>query len=244
LKTKREIEIIRKSGEIVKEALEVVGEIVKPGVLTGEIDKKIEEIILERGGKPSFLGYRGYPRASCISINEVVVHGIPGDRRLQDGDIVSVDIGVYKDGYHSDGARTFEVGRVSSLAKKLIDVTEKAFWNGINALRTGGRIGDVSFAIQNCVESEGFSVVRALCGHGIGTELHEEPEIPNFGKKGEGHRVKTGMALAIEPMVNSGGYEVKVLEDGWTVVTADGSLSAHYENTVVVGEEGNIVLTV
>jgi len=239
-----EIEKIRRSCRIVAECFEVVKEAVRPGVQTLELERLIVEHIERCGAASAFKGYRGYPAHTCISVNEQVVHGIPGERALEEGDIASVDIGVVKDGYFGDAARTFPVGEVAEEARRLLEVTEKALEAGIGQAREGNRLGDISHAIQRCVESAGFSVVRDLVGHGIGQAMHEEPQIPNFGPAGKGPRLRAGMVLAIEPMVNAGDWRVRTLRDNWTVVTADGSLSAHFENTVAITPEGPEVLTV
>jgi methionyl aminopeptidase len=238
-----EVEKIRASARIVAEALELAGDVVVPGVTTGEIDARIEELIRDRGAVPSFKGYRGYPAATCISVNEVVVHGIPGQRRLEEGDIVGIDVGVYLDRYHGDGARTFPVGAVSAEALRLLAVAQEALHAGIGAIRSGGRLGAVSHAVQTHAEANGFSVVRDLVGHGIGLNLHEEPQVPNFGPAASGPLLRPGMVLAIEPMVNAGTWEVKTEADRWTVVTLDGKLSAHFEHTVVVTESGPEILS-
>jgi methionyl aminopeptidase len=238
-----EVERIRASARIVAEALDLAGTIVAPGVTTAEINDRIEELIRSRGAVPSFKGYRGFPAATCISVNEVVVHGIPGQRRLEEGDIVGIDVGVYLDRYHGDGARTFPVGAVSAEARKLLTVTEGALAAGIAAIRPGGRLGAVSQAIQTHAETNGFSVVRDLVGHGIGRNLHEDPQVPNFGPATAGPVLPPGTVLAIEPMVNVGTWEVKTEADRWTVVTLDGKLSAHFEHTVVVGKDGPEILS-
>jgi methionyl aminopeptidase len=217
---------------------------VRPGLTARELDEAIEGLIRSRGAQPSFKGYYGYPASSCISINEQVVHGIPGDRALQEGDIVGVDIGAYLEGYHGDGARTFAVGTVKPEAQKLMAVTRECLELAIQQARPGNRIGDISSVIQQHAEKHGFSVVRALVGHGIGRALHEEPQVPNYGNPGAGPKLRPGMVIAIEPMVNMGGYEVYTLEDEWTVVTRDHTLSAHFEHTVAITEDGPIVLTV
>ncbi len=222
----------------------VARELVREGVSTKEIDEKIRAFIERSGAKPSFLGYGGFPASACISINDEVIHGIPSKKRiLNEGDIVKVDVGAFYRGFHGDAARTIPVGKVSSEALKLMDVTRNSFFEGIKNLKAGGRIGDVGSSIQGVVESNGFSVVKKYIGHGIGRELHESPDVPNFGTAGRGVRLCTGMALAIEPMVNVGSSEVFELDDGWTVKTRDGSLSAHYENTVALTSEGVMILT-
>jgi methionyl aminopeptidase len=234
LKSISEIELIKRSSKIAAEVLEYLKNVIKPGIKTNELDKLAESLINGKGGKPAFKGYRGYPSNICVSINEEVVHGIPSDRKLKEGDIVKIDIGVLKDGFYGDVAATFCVGNVSSEAKKLVEVTEKSLYLGISKVNINNRIGDVSNAIQRFVESYNFSVVRNYTGHGIGRALHEEPQIPNFGEPGTGIRFKNGMVFCIEPMVNIGSFEVETLEDKWTVVTKDRSLSAHFEHAVAI----------
>ena len=244
LKNSLQIKDMKEAGRITGEALLVAREHVREGISTYELDKLIREYIERSGAKPSFLGYGGFPASACISINDEVIHGIPSKKRiLQDGDIVKVDVGAFYRGFHGDAARTIPVGKVSDEALKLISVTRKSFFDGVEALKPGGRIGDVGSAIQNTVESNGFSVVKKYIGHGVGRELHESPDVPNFGTAGRGVRLCSGMTLAIEPMVNIGGSDVFQLDDGWTVKTSDGSLSAHYENTVALTSEGVTVLT-
>jgi len=243
LRTAREIEKIRESCRIVHEALHLAGSIVGPGLSTEEIDRALDGFIREQGGVPSFKGYRGYPASTCVSVNDEVVHGIPSDRRLADGDIVSVDVGVVKSGYHGDAARTFVVGAIAPETERLLAVTREALLRGIEAARPGNRIGDISNAVQRCVEENKFAVVRALVGHGIGRQMHEEPPVPNYGKPGTGPMLSAGMVLAIEPMVNAGGWDVVTLDDGWTIVTKDHSLSAHFEHTIAVTEGGPVILT-
>jgi methionyl aminopeptidase len=243
LKRPEEVEKIRASARIVAEALNLAGALVLPGVTTAEIDARIEDLIRSRGAVPSFKGYRGFPAATCISVNEVVVHGIPGERRLEEGDIVGIDVGAYLDRYHGDGARTFPVGAVSAEAARLLVVAQEALFAGIAAIRPGGRLGAVSHAVQAHAEANGFSVVRDLVGHGIGRSLHEDPQVPNFGPATAGPVLRPGIVLAIEPMVNAGTWEVKTEADHWTVVTLDGKLSAHFEHTVVVREDGPEILS-
>jgi len=244
IKSKSEIEKMRTACRITGETLKVLEEHIRPGVTTEQLDKIARNYIVSKGARPSFLKYNGFPKSICASPNDVVVHGIPSNNVvLSEGDIISIDVGAYKDGYHGDAARTFAVGRISSEAQRLIDVTKESFFEGIKYAVHGAKLGDVSAAIQEYVESHGYSVVRDLGGHGIGKELHEDPFIPNFGKKGKGVRLAAGMILAIEPMVNAGDYEVGVLEDDWTVVTEDGSLSAHYENTVLITKNECEILT-
>lgn len=243
LKSPAEIEVMREAGRITASALRVVGEAVVPGVTTAQLDEIAAEHIRKEGGKPAFLGYRGFPATLCVSVNDEVVHGIPGKRRLREGDIVSVDCGVIVDGYYGDAAMTFPVGHVSDEARRLMDVTREALDAAIARCRPGMRLGDVGNAVQTVVERAGFSVVREYVGHGIGRSMHEEPQVPNFGRAGTGVTLKPGTVLAIEPMVNAGGYAVRSLDDGWTVVTADGSLSAHFEHTVAITEDGPSILT-
>ena len=235
---------MREAGRITAEALLKARENVKEGISTKELDTIIRNYIEKAGAKPSFLGYAGFPGSACISINDEVIHGIPSkDRILKEGDIVKIDVGAFYKGYHGDSARTFPVGRVSEEALKLIKATEESFFEGIAAVKSGNRIGDVGYAIDSHVRKYGFSTVKKYIGHGIGRELHESPDVPNFGTPGRGVRICTGMALAIEPMINIGTDAVKELPDGWTVKTADGKLSAHYENTVALTENGLLILT-
>ena len=243
LKTPREIEIIKKNGRILAQTLKLLEERIQPGIKTGELDRLAEEFIRKQGGYPAFKGYRKYPNSICVSINEEIVHGIPGERVIQEGQIVSVDAGVFKNGYYADAACTYPVGEVSEEAKKLIQITRQALENAIASVKTGKHLSDVSYAVQSLVEKNGFSVVRDLVGHGIGKKMHEEPQIPNFGAPGQGVVLKPGMVLAIEPMVNAGTYEILTKEDQWTIVTSDGSLSAHFEHTVAVTENGARILT-
>lgn len=230
-------------GEIVAGAHARVREVLRPGMTTGELDREVEAYIREKGGAPAFKGYRGYPASVCASVNDEVVHGIPGKRVLKEKDIIGVDIGVKAGGFYADAAQTLPVGGISAEAQELLRVTREALYLGIEKARVGNRLGDVSHAIQKCVESAGFSVVRSLVGHGIGRAMHEDPQVPNFGKPGEGAVLKAGMVIAIEPMVNAGGHDVEILEDKWTVVTADGSLSAHFEHSVAITEAGPMILT-
>ncbi len=234
IKSSREIEQLKKSNAIVAEIFEKLKKTVASGVTTRELDRIAEEMILKRGAIPAFKGYRNYPATLCVSINEEVVHGIPGPRRLKEGDIVSIDVGVNLNGYFGDAAITLPVGEIDQKAKRLMEVTEKALQIGIEMARVGNRLYDISHAIQKWVESNGFSVVRDFVGHGIGKSLHEEPQIPNFGSAGQGPRLEKGMVFALEPMVNEGTHEVKILSDGWTVVTADGKRSAHFEHTIAI----------
>ena len=235
---------MRRAGRITAEALLVAKEAIHPGASTAEIDAKIRHFIEKCDAVPSFLGYGGFPASACISVNDEVIHGIPSKKViLCEGDIVKVDVGARYRGYNGDSARTFPVGKVSDEALRLISVTERSFWEAMKFAKAGFRVGDIGFAVENFVISNGFSVVRDYVGHGVGKELHEEPEIPNFGRAGRGARLYSGMTLAIEPMVNAGTHEVKVRADGWTVVTLDGKLSAHYENSIAVTEADPIVLT-
>lgn len=244
IKSAQQIEKMRASARITREALVYLETLIKPGITTAQLNKKAHDFILSKGAKPNFLNYGGFPGSICTSVNDEVVHGIPSKGRvLKEGDIISIDMGVVLDGFHSDAARTFGVGKISPEARRLIDVTRESFFKGIKYLKHGAKLGDVSFAIQSFVEDNGYSVVRDLVGHGIGRELHEDPSVPNFGKAGRGVKLAAGMTLAIEPMVNEGGYEVSVLDDDWTVVTDDGSLSAHYENTVLITKDGYEILT-
>ena len=244
IKNERELQIMRQACKITAAARALAGEMVRPGVSTKQIDKAVHDYIVSQGAKPSFLNYHGYPASACISVNNTVIHGIPGEYILQEGDIVSIDVGAFYKGYHGDCAATFACGAISAEAQKLIDVTKQSFFEGIRFATRGRRVSDISHAIQTYVESNGFSVVRSFVGHGVGAQLHEEPEVPNFGAAGRGPRLLPGMTLAIEPMVNAGTYEVSVLKDGWTTVTADGKLSAHYENTVLITDGEPEILTV
>ena len=244
LNTPADVAAIRESAQIVGRCLEALGREVRPGVSTQELDAIAETFIRDSGGEPAFQGYKGYPASICASVNEEVVHGIPSATRiLREGDIVSLDIGVRKDGWYGDAAKTFPVGSITEEATRLLDVTERALWRGIECARDGGRVSDISSAIEREVKEGGFSVVRALVGHGIGRELHEDPQVPNYGRAGEGARLQVGMCLAIEPMVNAGGSDVVTLSDQWTVVTADRKLSAHFEHTVAIGPNGPEVLS-
>lgn len=243
-RNREEIAAIGAAAQLVAMTLEALGRIVRPGVTTAELDQRAESFIRDHGARPAFKGYRGFPASICPSINEEVVHGIPGARALREGDIVGIDVGVEKDGFYGDAARTFPVGAVSDEALRLLTVTEEALMKGIAQVRPGNRIGDVSHAVQSHVEAHGFSVVRALVGHGIGREMHEEPAVPNFGPPGRGPRLMSGVVLAIEPMVNVGAPDVVTLDDGWTVRTKDGTLSAHFEHTVAVGTDGPEILSV
>ena len=244
LKNSAQISAMMEAGRITGEALLVAREHVREGVSTKELDTLIRNYIEKCGAKPSFLGYSGFPASACISINDEVIHGIPSKKRiLQEGDIVKIDVGAFYKGFHGDSARTIAVGNVSEETSRLITVTRESFFRGVAAVKTGNRIGDVGSAIQGCVENAGFSVVKRYIGHGVGHELHESPDVPNFGTPGRGTRLCAGMTLAIEPMVNVGSEEVYELPDGWTVKTRDGSLSAHYENTIALTSEGVIITT-
>lgn len=244
LKSPREIECMRQAGRITAAARNLAGKLVLPGVTTREIDTAVRKFIEGKGAQPSFLNYNGYPGSACISVNDEVIHGIPGDRKLQEGDIVSVDVGAYYEGFHGDCAATFPCGEVSPEARHLIAVTEQSFWEGIRYARIGQRVSDISHAVQQYVEANGCSVVRDYVGHGVGHKLHEAPEIPNFGPTGHGPRLLAGMTLAVEPMVNAGDWRITLLKDGWTVKTTDGSLSAHYENSILITEDDPEILTV
>ena len=244
LKTGRELKVMREACRISAEALKLAGSAVEPGVTTAELDKIAEKYILSQGAVPNFKNYNGYPATACISINNEVIHGIPSKKRvIQAGDIVSIDLGAKFEGYHGDNAATFACGDVSAEAKRLMDTTRESLYEGISAAVSGGRLGDIGAAIQQYVEKRGYSVVRQFVGHGIGTQLHEAPEVPNFGTQGRGIRLMPGMTLAIEPMINVGHYDVKVMPDGWTVLTKDGSLSAHFEHTIVITPDGPQIMT-
>jgi len=244
IKSQREIEQLKRSNAIVAEVLQELKGMIAPGRTTQELDRVAETIILSKGALPAFKGYRNYPAAICVSINEEVVHGIPGPRKLKEGDIVSIDVGVNLHGYFGDAAITVPVGEVDQRARRLLEVTERALYIGIEMARIGNRLFDISHAIQRWVEGKGFSVVREFVGHGIGKSLHEEPQIPNFGSPGQGPRLEKGMVFALEPMVNEGTYEVKILSDGWTVVTADGKRSAHFEHTIAITDGQAEILSI
>ena len=244
IKNEREIASMREACKITAAARELAGSLVKPGVSTKAIDRAVHDFIVSQGAKPSFLKLYGFPASACISVNEVVIHGIPGGYILREGDIVSVDVGAFYQGFHGDCAATFACGAISTEAQRLIDVTKQSFFEGIRFATKGNRVQDISHAVQTYVESNGFSVVRSFVGHGVGRQLHEEPEVPNFGAPGRGPRLLPGMTIAVEPMVCQGTYEVKVLKDNWTTVTSDGSLSAHYENTVLITDGEPEILTV
>lgn len=243
IKSPSEIELMRSAGAITKNALIIAGKLINPGITTAEVDSEVEKYILSQGATPSFKGYGGFPASVCISVNEEVIHGIPGSLVIQSGDIVSVDVGACYEGYHGDCAATFAVGDVSKERMALIEVTRQSFYEGIEFARSGYRVSDISSAIQNYAESQGYSVVRQYVGHGVGSSLHEAPEVPNFGRPGHGPRLVPGMVLAVEPMINMGSYAVRVLTNDWTVVTADGMPSAHYENTILITDNDPEILT-
>lgn len=243
-RSREEIDKIRVSAQLVAMTLREMGRHLRPGITTAELDRIAESFIRDHGARPAFKGYRGFPASICPSVNEEVVHGIPGPRELREGDIIGIDVGVEKGGFYGDAALSFAVGEVSDEARRLLDVTRESLMQGIAQARPGNRVGDISNAVQSYVERQGFSVVRALVGHGIGREMHEEPAVPNFGPAGRGPRLMTGLVLAIEPMVNTGGYDVITRSDGWTVATKDGGLSAHFEHTVAVGPDGPEILSV
>jgi methionyl aminopeptidase len=243
LRSSEEIGKIREASRIVAETLRLLEERTQPGVTTRDLDRWAEAYIRERGGEPSFLGYLGYPASTCISVNEEVVHGIPGDRVIREGDIVGVDVGVVKDGYHGDAARTFAVGEVSEETRRLLRVTGECLDRAILAFRVGNRLGDLGHAVQHHAESHGYGVVRSLVGHGIGQKMHEDPQVPNYGEPGSGMKLRPGLVFAIEPMITAGGWEVETLADKWTIVTRDRSLAAHFEHTVALTEEGPVVLS-
>lgn len=243
LKTTSELQKMRRAGEITAQALQLGGASLKPGITTGEVDRIIKQFIVSKGAKPSFLGYGGFPKSACISVNEEVIHGIPGKRVIQEGDIVSIDVGAFIGGYHGDTAFTFPVGEISPEKAALLAATQEALMAAIAAARPGNRIGDVGHAVQSYVEARGYSVVREYVGHGVGKEMHESPEVPNYGKPGHGVRLAAGMVIAIEPMINMGTAAIRVLGDKWTVVTQDGKPSAHFEHTVAITNDGPVILT-
>lgn len=244
VKTQEQIERMRESGRLTAETLEYVGKNIRAGMTTKDVDRMVYEYITSHGGTPSFLGYNGYPASACVSIDQTVVHGIPSDDvYIKEGQIVSVDVGVIYNGWQGDAARTFMIGNVSEEKRKLVKITEECFFKAIENLRDGSPIGNIGYAVQTHAESNGFSVVRALTGHGIGQDMHEDPSVLNYGKKGTGIRLKKGMTIAIEPMINAGTYQVNFLSDGWSVVTRDGRPSAHYENTIAITEDGVEILT-
>ena len=244
IKNEQDLHCMRQACKITAAARALAGEMVRPGVTTMEIDKAVNEYIVAQGAKPSFLNYYGYPGSVCISVNDTVIHGIPSEKViLREGDIVSVDVGAYFKGFHGDCAATYPCGAVSSQAQRLIDVTKQSFFEGIRFATRGRRVSDISHAVQTYVESNGFSVVRSFVGHGVGAQLHEEPEVPNFGAPGRGPLLIPGMTIAVEPMVTAGSHHVRILKDGWTTVTADGKLAAHYENTVLITDGEPEILT-
>lgn len=244
VKSKSELEKMRKAGMIAGNALHFGGRSIKEGMTTYELDKIIHDYIVKNGAKPSFLGYGGFPASACISINDQVIHGIPSKKvRIKEGDIVSIDVGAYIDGFHGDTAYTFAVGKISEEAQQLLKVTEESLYKGIEQAIAGNRIGDIGHAVQEYCESYGYGVVRKFIGHGLGRQLHESPEVPNFGRAGHGPRLVAGMTIAIEPMINAVGEDVKILPDGWTVLTKSGSLSAHFEHSIAVTPDGPVILT-
>ena len=243
LKSPHEIEAMRRAGRLTSAARALAGAMIRPGITTQEIDRAVHDFICAQGAVPSFLNYNGFPASVCASVNDEVIHGIPGKRVLQEGDIVSIDVGAFLGGYHGDCCATFPCGKISEEAQRLIDVTRRSFFEGIAQATEGHRLGDVSAAIQQYVEDNGFSIVREYVGHGIGTKMHESPEIPNYGVPGRGPRLLRGMTLAIEPMVNAGGAAIQVLPDGWTVKTQDGKWAAHYENTICITDGKPEILT-
>ncbi len=244
LKTKRELSAMREAGRVAARALRLAGEAVQPGISTWEIDRIARRYIEEQGAVPTFLGYGGFPASSCISVNHVVIHGIPSkDVIVREGDIVSIDIGATYEGFVGDNAFTFPCGKISAQAQALLQTTQESLYEGIKAAQVGNRIGDVGSAVQRYVEARGYSVVRNFVGHGVGAKMHEDPSVPNYGTPGRGVRLMQGMTIAIEPMINQGVYDVKTLADGWTTVTADGKLSAHFEHTVAITSDGPVILT-
>lgn len=243
LKSQHEIQLMRRAGKITAAARAFAGEMVRPGVTTQEIDSAVERFIRKHGATPSFLHYEGYPASVCISVNDEIIHGIPGSRALKEGDIVSVDVGAFIDGYHGDCAATFACGRITPEAQNLIDVTRQSFFEGIKFAKEGYRLYDISAAVQKYAEERGYSIVREYVGHGIGTQMHESPEIPNYGHPGRGPRLLRGMTLAVEPMVNAGGAAIKQMPNGWTVRTLDGKNAAHYENTILITDGEPEILT-
>ncbi|HIY27765.1 MAG TPA: type I methionyl aminopeptidase [Firmicutes bacterium] len=244
LKTSRELAVMREAGRISAMALKVAGEAVEPGVSTWEIDRVARKYIESQGAVPSFLGYGGFPASACISVNNVVIHGIPSKRQIvKAGDIVSIDIGAMFEGFHGDNAYTFPCGDIAPQAQRLLDATRESLYEGIKQAKAGNRLGDIGSTVQRYVEARGYSVVRDFVGHGVGAKLHEDPSVPNYGTPGRGVRLLPGMTIAIEPMVNQGGYEVQVQKDGWTTVTRDGKLSAHFEHTVAITPDGPVILT-
>lgn len=244
LKTSRELAVMREAGKISQKALRLAGEAVEPGISTWEIDRLVRQYIEKMGATPSFLGYEGFPASTCISVNDVIIHGIPSRSTiLKKGDIVSIDVGAYYEGFHGDNAWTFPCGEISGEAQALLDATEKSLFLGIEQARPGNRLGDIGHAVQAYVEARNYSVVREFVGHGVGAKMHEDPSVPNYGTPGRGVRLLPGMVIAIEPMINKGGCGLKILPDGWTTVTKDGSLSAHFEHTVAITPDGPVILT-
>ena len=244
LKSTREIDAMRRAGKITAAARALAGDMVKPGVTTREIDTAVRRFIRSQGAEPSFLGYNGYPASVCVSVNDEVIHGIPGERALEEGDVVSIDVGAYIDGFHGDCAATYACGTISDEARRLIDVTRQSFFEGVKFAREGCRVSDIGHAVQEYVEANGFSVVREYVGHGVGRQMHEAPEVPNFGAPGHGAKLLRGMTLAVEPMVNMGAAAIRQMPDGWTVKTADGKYAAHYENTLLITAGDPELLTV
>ena len=244
LKTSEEIEIMRRAGRIAAMTLDMIGQSIEPGMTTSQIDMLVEDFIRSHGAIPAFKNYQGFPASACISIDDEVVHGIPGKRVIHDGEIVSVDVGTIVDRFYGDSARTYPIGPISADKKRLMETTQKSLQAAIDKARKGNRLGQISAAVQQVAEREGFGVVRQLVGHGIGRKMHEEPQVPNFGSAHDGPELQVGMVLAIEPMINLGTYDVKTMPDGWTVVTADGRPSAHFEHTVAITEDGPDILTV
>ena len=243
LKTSKELAKMKRAGSISAQALQVGGAAVRPGVTTGEIDRAVRSFIQSKGAIPSFLGYGGFPGSACVSVNDEIIHGIPGGRVIQEGDIVSIDVGAIVDGYHGDNAATCAAGRVSDAAQKLMDATRESLLAAIAVAKPGARLGDIGYAVQSYVEALGYGVVREYVGHGIGTEMHEEPEVPNYGRPGHGVRLVPGMVIAIEPMITEGSPALHVLDNDWTVVTNDHKLAAHFEHTVAITESGPVILT-
>jgi methionyl aminopeptidase len=243
IKSPREIEIMRRSGKITAKTLAALMAAAKPGITTGQLDKLAEESIRSMGGVPTFIGYSGYPSSICASVNDEVVHGMPGDRVLQNGDVLSIDIGTTFEGYVSDSAITIPIGQVSDAAQRLLKVTQECLMLGIAEMTVGKHVGDIGYAVQQHAESHGYGVVRALVGHGVGRKMHEDPQVPNYGVRGEGLQLRAGLVLAVEPMITEGTFEVETLDDGWTVVTEDGKLAAHFEHTIAVTDQGPKILT-
>ena len=244
IKTEHEIELMKQAGKISSRALKLAGESIEPGITTEQIDSIVRKYIESHGAKPSFLGYGGFPASACVSVNNVVIHGIPSRNCVvKNGDIVSIDVGAYLNGFHSDNAWTFPCGDISEEAQRLLDTTKESLYEGIKMAKVGNRIGDIGSTVQQYAEERGYSVVRKFVGHGVGASLHEDPSVPNYGKAGRGIRLSKGMVIAIEPMINVGRYDVLVKDDDWTTVTADGSLSAHFEHSVAITEDGPVILT-